>query len=95
MELKTYINSGNVIFKTMPNSQTKLAAMIEKTIQENFGFTVKVLVRDFKNIQSIAKVMPESWKNDQTMKCDVMFLWEEINDPNIVKKLAIKRKLKM
>ena len=90
LEVKTYINSGNAIFRSEPRASVELAAMIEKAIQKYFGFHVKALVRDFQNIASIVSALPASWKNDQAMKCDVLFLWEDIDSPKIVDQLTIK-----
>lgn len=89
-EVKTYINSGNVIFRDSPRGRPGQAARIEKAIQEDFGFNVKVLVKDFHTIQTIVKALPDTWKNDHAMKCDVMFLWEDVDKSAVIENLPIK-----
>ncbi len=86
----TYINSGNVVFTSDLKSKTKLADTLEKAIKTKFGISVPVLIYSKADILSIAQVLPDSWVNDNTMKCDVMFLWKAIDNPKIVEHVTIK-----
>ena len=88
--VRTYINSGNVIFSSNSRSRAGLTEVLEKTIARTFGFKVDVLVRDLKNIRAVVKALPQTWVNDATMKCDVMFLWDEVARASVVKELSIK-----
>jgi uncharacterized protein (DUF1697 family) len=88
--VKTYINSGNIVFRDESHTSSELVDMIEKTIIAKFGFEVKVLIRDINAMKAIAKALPYSWRNDSTMKCDVMFLWKDIDHEDILNQLIIK-----
>ena len=88
--VRTYINSGNVIFSSASRSRARLAEQLEDAIAGAFGFRVEVLVRDLKSMRAVGKALPKTWVNDATMKCDVMFLWGDIARASIVKELAIK-----
>ena len=86
----TYINSGNVVFRSSARSRTTLASRLEKAIAERFGFEVKVLVRGLDDVRAIVGTIEPEWVNDKTMKCDVMFLWDDVDSPDIVHELTIK-----
>ncbi|MDX2776440.1 DUF1697 domain-containing protein [Streptomyces caniscabiei] len=88
--VSTYINSGNVIFQSDTKNETELAAVLEKAIEQAFGFHVKVLIRSYATMQTIAAELPAEWVNDATMKTDVMFLWEGYDTPEVVKRVTIK-----
>lgn len=88
-DVKTYINSGNIIFSNAKFSATELDEVIEKAIKEEFSFDVPVVVRTAKNIQTVAKAIPADWANDIKQKADVLFLREEINNIDILKKIII------
>lgn len=51
---------------------------------------IKVLSRSIDDFEHIMKILPETWKNDQHMKCDVLFLWEEVDEGTLPDKLEIK-----
>lgn len=44
-DIRTYIQSGNVVFKTASTDTTRLANKIEKKLLSAFGFPVPVIVR--------------------------------------------------
>ena len=88
--VRTYINSGNVVFSSRARSPAKLAARLQEAIATRFGFEAKVLVRDLDGMRAVVAAMPPDWRNDQTQKCDVMFLWEHADRPGVLDELAIK-----
>lgn len=47
-------------------------------------------MRDLKNMRAVVKAIPPGWKNDDTTKCDVMFLWDAVARPSILKQLQVK-----
>lgn len=88
--VRTYINSGNVIFSTNSRSRARLTEVIEDAIARTFGFRVNVLVRDLRSMRAVVKALPRTWVNDATMKCDVMFLWDDVARAAVVKEIPIK-----
>lgn len=58
-DVVTYIQSGNVIFKTSDKADDKtLAAKIEKAISKKYGFEVPVIVRSAEEMQAVLKNNP-------------------------------------
>jgi uncharacterized protein (DUF1697 family) len=82
--VRTYINSGNVIFSTKTRGLGKVGSLLEDVITERFGFDVKVIVRDTRGLRAIVNAIPRGWTNDQTMRCNVIFLADEVNRPSII-----------
>ena len=85
----TYINSGNVIFVDMKHSKEEISKILEEVIFRNFNLYIKVLVRSINDFESIIKNIPESWKNDKSMRSDVLFLWEEIDRKIVLDELKL------
>jgi uncharacterized protein (DUF1697 family) len=54
-DVKTYVQSGNVLFKTAKISETNLTAKIAKKILSDFGHSVSVLVRTPAELGEILK----------------------------------------
>lgn len=91
--VKTYINSGNVIFIDDKRLPKEIVSALEATIEKAFGFSVKVLLRDLPQMKTTVKALPATWTNDSDMKCDVMFLWEAIDTPEVLKQTIYKSEL--
>lgn len=87
LSVRTYINSGNVVFETTPRDRAHLAETLETAIKERFDLAIKVLVLGIKELRSVIAALPDDWHNDATTKCDVFFLWPEIDDPSILQQL--------
>lgn len=88
--VSTYINSGNVLFEDNNHTTPELKEIIEKTIESTFSIPVTVMIRSQKDIMGIAKALPKTWVNDDTMKCDVIFLGDSIDNPDILEKISVR-----
>lgn len=88
-DVKTYINSGNVIFNSSKKDQIKFCMQIEEAIQKEFGFPVPTIIKSTTQLQSIAKAIPQNWQNNSEVKCDVLFLWDEVDSPKTLKLLNL------
>lgn len=86
----TYINSGNVVFNDTGHTKPELAVLLEKAVYDEFGLNIKVLIRDMKDFERMMEILPESWKNDEVMKCDVLFLEDSFDREDLLTELAIK-----
>ena len=87
--VRTWINSGNVIFDTGEADRAALTARVEASIEARFALQVPVLLRSAEEMRAMVDAIPASWVNDDSMKCDVLFLWPEVDAPSIVEKLDL------
>lgn len=84
--VRTYINSGNVVFEDVRGPE-ELAPELERAIEEEFGFFVKVLLRDHATFQSVVDAIPDEWVNDKSERTDIWFLWEQFDSPDVIDQL--------
>ena len=89
-DVRTYINSGNVIFSTRASDAQRLTARIEKALEQHTGMAIKVLVMDHKTMKKLVDAIPRNWVDDQTMRTYVLLLWKELDDRRILDQLPIK-----
>lgn len=85
-ELKTYIQSGNVVFKHPSVPANKLADQISHLIKKEFGFDVPVIVLPLTEIQEIISKNPyvqDHTKDEKSLH--VTFLDESPDLANIEK----------
>jgi uncharacterized protein (DUF1697 family) len=86
--VRTYINTGNVLFTA--ESGDHLTSHLATAIADEFGFEIPLLVVSAPRFVTVAEAIPPDWRNDSSMKCDVMFLWEQVDDAGIVDRLGPK-----
>jgi len=87
-QVKTYIQSGNVVFKTAKNSPAALSRKIEGRILKDFGFSASVITRTAEEISKTIVSNPFLKEPGIDLeKLHVMFL-SEAPAPPALKKLA-------
>jgi uncharacterized protein (DUF1697 family) len=88
-DVRTYINSGNVLF-TDARSPGTLAPLIETAIEDEFGFPVAVQLRDLRAVRRLCDAIPDDWTNDKQQKTDVMFIPAQLDKPGLLDSIAHK-----
>jgi len=76
--VKTYINSGNVIFETAKSDDRQIAAKIEKAIESEFSLVIKVMVRTIDELEAVIKNNPFDGQFENDKDLHVLFLDEEL-----------------
>jgi len=88
-----YLNSGNAIFSS---AHQPSASDVQSALEKHFGFTIPTLVLSASKIKAIAAAIPANWTNDKPVpdksgqKSDVLYLFDEVNTPDILEKLGHK-----
>jgi uncharacterized protein (DUF1697 family) len=74
-QVRTYVQSGNIVFRAATNSKAALRRMIAERIESDFGFAVPVFMKTAKDLARIVKENPflEDKSIDQS-KLHVTFL---------------------
>lgn len=86
-----YINSGNAVFTS--DSEVR-AVEVQTALEKHFRFDIPTLVISGDKIRAIANAIPADWTNDPPkpdksgQKSDVLYLFDEINTPDILEKLG-------
>lgn len=76
--VKTYINSGNIIFETKQTNDLKLAETIEKAIEKEFALNIKTMVRKISEIEELIKNNPFDGQFENDKDLHVFFLDKEL-----------------
>lgn len=90
--VKTYIQSGNVIFESKTIDKEKLEQTIEKALCNKFKYNTRVLVRTKEDMENTVLNFPKIFKNEN-WKHNICFLTKEINSKNILTQFEIKKRI--
>lgn len=89
-KVRTYINSGNVVFAVANTDPRKLERTIEDALEQRFGFRIMVVVRNLEEVETLAGHVPKAWSKPGELKRNVMFLHHSA-DPAAVKRQAARQ----
>src|SRR5260370_8424871 len=82
-DVRTYINSGNVIFSTRASDTQKLAARTEKALEARTGMPIKGLVKDHKYLKKLVAAIPPTSVDATPMHTYLLLLCKHLHTPTI------------
>ena len=88
-QVATYINSGNIIFRTKENDARKLEKKIEKMLSQEYQLESKVVIRTLPEMAKLVESLPANW-NNADWRYNVMFLRHSIDSEEILAELPVK-----
>lgn len=88
--VKTYIQSGNVIFESLETDDAKLSTRIEAAIEKEF-FKTPVMVRSLEEIRDAVENNPFAGEAFEDKMFHVVFLSEELSEEKCATLLANNR----
>jgi uncharacterized protein (DUF1697 family) len=89
-DVATYINSGNVLFKTKQSDARKVEKKIERMLAEDYQLPCKVVIRSAAEMANLVKKLPKDWTGDKDWRYNVIFLRHNIDSKDIVARLEFK-----
>jgi uncharacterized protein (DUF1697 family) len=78
--VKSYINSGNIIFETAETDDNELSAKIADAITKTFSFNINVMTRKMLEIENLVKNNPFAGQFENDKDLHVFFLDEGLSD---------------
>jgi uncharacterized protein (DUF1697 family) len=85
--VKTYIQSGNVIFES-DNSEETLIEDIESAIEKSFGFEVPIVLMSKPQLEKVLQQTPSGWLENAEWKYNYLFFRRPYDMKQIVKDIG-------
>ena len=89
-QVMTYINSGNVIFKTKEADPRKLEKRIEQMLAKEHQLASKVVIRSLAEMANLVESLPPGCNGYRNWRYNVMFLRHTIDSEEILADLPVK-----
>jgi uncharacterized protein (DUF1697 family) len=92
-EVKTYIQSGNIIFADMDKDKdkTKLTEIIRQALFEKFNYDCPIIIYDSNEYQNIINNIPKEFGTEkEKYKYDVWFLINPLTAEEVVKSVRLR-----
>jgi len=86
-EVRTYINSGNVIFSSKEDIELNLRKKIERAIEHEFGVAIPTLVVSAVRLRDISEAIETNWRNNSDQKTDVIFLFDDVDPQKAIQNI--------
>ncbi len=90
-DVVTYIQSGNVIFKSSEKDKAKLTKKIEAGLSTTFNYEARLVMISHKQLKQAVEDAPREFGKDlEKFRCDVIFLKEPLTPKEAMKSVSVK-----
>lgn len=90
-QVRTYIQSGNVIFCADESDQSKLTARLEDAMSKAFSYNARLVTRSYAELKDIVSLAPEGFGSDpSTFRYDVIYLKEPLTASEAMESISLK-----
>jgi uncharacterized protein (DUF1697 family) len=89
--VKTYIQSGNVLFSADESDQANLTSQVEEALSKTFNYQSRVVIRSHKQLKEIVVHAPKGFGSDPaTYRYDVIFLKQPLTAAEAMQSVSAK-----
>jgi uncharacterized protein (DUF1697 family) len=85
--VRTYIQSGNILFRSTAGSVKLMTAAVEAALSDRFSYDAKAVVLSHRKYKSAIAVAPDDWGQDDQQKHNAMFTLDGITPQRILAQL--------
>jgi uncharacterized protein (DUF1697 family) len=90
-DVVTYIQSGNVLFKSAEKDKAKLTNLIEKELSKRFDYAARLVTVTHKELKKTVKAAPRGFGSEpDKFRYDVIFLKEPLTSKEAMKSVSTK-----
>ena len=89
-DVRTYINSGNVLFRWSGKDARVLERRIDRLLSGGHGLESTAVVRSEAEIAQLVKTIERRWKPAAGWKYNVMFLRRAVDSPRVLDGITLK-----
>jgi uncharacterized protein (DUF1697 family) len=90
-DVSTYINSGNILFRSGEKDPRKLETRIDRMLTRDYGLKPATVVRSYAEMRRLQKSITKHWQTaDPDWRYNVMFLRHAIDSKQLLDDLAVK-----
>ena len=90
LNVKTFIQSGNVLFESDEKDTEKLAAKMEEVIVKIFYITSRVVIRSESQLTKVLDNIPDEWKKENDLRCYLAFVKEPATAQQVAEQITLK-----
>jgi len=88
-QVRTYINSGNVVFRTAEANPLALEERIDRMLDQNYRLPSRTVVRTKSDLERVVKALDQEGEVDPDWRCNVIFLRSTIDPKRTLKTIAL------
>jgi uncharacterized protein (DUF1697 family) len=87
--VRTYIQSGNILFRSETSSVKELTAAVEAGLSDRFSYEAQVVILPQRKYKSAVAAAPDGWGTDDKQKHNAMFTLSSTTPKKVLAQLPV------
>ncbi len=88
--VRTYIQSGNVIFEADEDKTAAIAAKLEDSLFKYFKYDSSIIVRTHQQFKKVIAEIPMEWETRNDLRCYLAFIKEPVTAQDVIREIKLK-----
>jgi uncharacterized protein (DUF1697 family) len=88
--VSTYIQSGNVLFKSDNKNISKIVEKLEDSFLKDFAYNSCIVVKSYEQLQKIVSDVPPDWGKSNDLRCYIAFIGGSISIQDVMREIELK-----
>jgi uncharacterized protein (DUF1697 family) len=89
LDVSSFIQSGNILFRSKPTESRTLASRIEKALSKEFGYTATLVLRSHAQMKTVVRTAPAGFGASPGLyRYDVVFMKEPVVPRTVVTSIS-------
>lgn len=89
--VRTYIQSGNVIFESEEKDADKIAAKLEESLSRDFRYNSRIILRTYEQFKRALSEIPAEWKKRDNLRCYLAFVREPVTAQDVLREIELRQ----
>jgi uncharacterized protein (DUF1697 family) len=89
-DVKTYIQSGNVIFRSALTDSSKVTRLLEECLLKKFNLNSAAVVITHQQIADVVAEVPPEWNTSEDIRCYIAFVRETVTVQDVINSVKLK-----
>lgn len=90
-DVTTYIQSGNVLFRTRETEKASLTTQVEEMLSTAFNYSARLVLITHQQLKQVVEDAPSGFGKDLDLyRCDVIFLKEPLTAAKAIQDIRVK-----
>lgn len=87
--VKTYINSGNVIFESDKTNAQSIRNNLEEVLSVTFKLSLRIFVISHDQLKKVLEDVPSDWKKKNDIRCYIAFVLEPKTEKDVLQEIEL------
>jgi uncharacterized protein (DUF1697 family) len=87
--VKTYIQSGNVLFESAGKNKSEIVEKLEAALLKDFNYNSRIIVKTHEQLKKIAAEVPPDWEKRNDLRCYIAFVAEPVTVQDVMQEIEL------